>query len=324
MSWLVTGGAGYIGGHVVRRLRAHGLGVVVFDDLSSGVADRLPADVPLCVGDLLDRSALGEAMRAHGVSGVVNLAARKSVPESTVDPVRYHRDNVGGFIAVLDAMRDVGVRHIVQSSSAAVYGGAPGPVHAETTAVDPLSPYATTKLMAELILRDAGAAGQLSFLALRYFNPVGASEPRLAEVGGANVFTVLFNAIDSGEVFGVTGDDFDTRDGSGLRDYIHIEDLADAHVAAVDFVRGNASGEVVNIGTGRGYTVFELLEAVRDVTGLAVPHKIVGRRPGDAAGAVAAVERAERLLGWSAGRDLRDMVASAWTMWRAQHDGVPV
>lgn len=324
MSWLVTGGAGYIGGHVVHRLRAEGYKVVVFDDLSAGVAERLPDDVPLCVGDLLDRAALSDVMRSHNVSGVVNLAARKSVPESTLDPLRYHRDNVGGFIAVLDAMNDAGVRRIVQSSSAAIYGGAPGPVHAETTPVDPLSPYATTKLMAELILRDAAAAGHLSYLALRYFNPVGASEPELAEVGGANVFRILFDAIDSGEVFGVTGDDFDTRDGSGLRDYIHIEDLADAHVAAVEHVKQHETGDVVNIGTGRGYTVFELLEAVREVTGLAVPHKVVDRRPGDAAGAVAAVERAERLLGWRAERDLKDMVDSAWSMWRAQHDGVPV
>lgn len=324
MSWLVTGGAGYIGAHVVLRLRAQGYAVVVFDDLSSGVAERLPSEVPLCVGDLSDRGALAEVMRVHGVVGVVNLAARKSVPESTVDPLRYLRDNVGGFIAVLDAMNDVGVRRIVQSSSAAVYGGAPGPVHAESTVVDPLSPYAETKLMAEWMLRDAAAAGRLSYLALRYFNPVGASEPRLAEVAGANVFTVLFNAIDSGEVFGVTGDDFDTRDGSGLRDYIHIEDLADAHVAAVERVSRDDVGEVVNIGTGRGYTVFELLAAVRRVTGLAVPHKVVERRPGDPAGAVAAVELAERLLGWRAVRGLEDMVACAWSMWRAQRDGVPV
>lgn len=324
MSWLVTGGAGYIGGHVVRRMRAQGYQVVVYDDLSTGVADRVPEGVPLCVGNLLDRDALTDVMRIHNVTGVVNLAARKSVPESTTDPMLYHRDNVSGFIAVLDAMKDAGVRHIVQSSSAAIYGGAPGPVHAETTPADPLSPYATTKLMAELILKDAAAAGHLSYLALRYFNPVGALAPELAEVGGANVFTILFNAIDSGEVFGVTGDDFDTRDGSGLRDYIHIEDLAEAHVAAVEYVSGHEAGDVVNIGTGRGYTVFEMLEAVRQVSGQQVPHKVVDRRPGDAAGAVAAVERAERLLGWRARYDLMDMVHSAWTMWRAQRDGVPV
>lgn len=324
MSWLVTGGAGYIGGHVVRRLRARGFEVVVYDDMSTGIADRLPPEVPLYKGELLDRDALVTVMRSHAVTGVLNLAARKSVPESTADPVRYHNDNVSGFITVLDAMGDAGVRRIVQSSSAAVYGGAPGPVHDETTPVDPLSPYATTKLMAELILRDAAPAMGLSYLALRYFNPVGAREPRLAEVGGANVFTVLFRAIDAGEVFGVTGADFDTRDGSGLRDYIHIEDLADAHVAAVEHVGRDGVADVINIGTGHGYTVFELLEVVREVTGLAVPHEVVDRRPGDAAGAVAAVSRAKRVLGWQSERNLRDMVESAWTMWRAQHDGVPV
>ncbi|MGH8879429.1 MAG: UDP-glucose 4-epimerase GalE [Stackebrandtia sp.] len=320
MSWLVTGGAGYIGSHVVHRMRATNHKVVVYDDLSAGSAARIPDDVPLCVGNLLDRSALAEAMRVHNIEGVVNLAARKSVPESTADPLRYYRENLGGFITVLDAMNDAGVRHIVQSSSAAIYGGAPGPVHGESTLVEPLSPYATTKLMAEHVLRDIAAAGSLSYLALRYFNPVGAASPELAEVGGTNVFSILFDAIDTGEVFGVTGDDFDTRDGSGLRDYIHVEDLAAAHVAAVDYVLRHEGGQILNIGTGRGYTVFEMLEAVRDVTGLPVPHKVVDRRPGDPAGAVAAVDRAEALLDWRAGRDLREMVSSAWTMWRRQRE----
>lgn len=324
MAWLVTGGAGYIGGHVVHRLLDDGHEVVVFDDLSAGLRRRVPSRVPLYEGDLRDQSDLVRVMRAHDVSGVVHLAGRKSVPESTMESLRYYRNNVAGFIAVLEAMAEAGVRRIVQSSSAAVYGDARGPVHSEVTAVDPLSPYARTKLVAEMALSDVAASSGLSYLTLRYFNPVGAREARLAEVAGGNVFTALFDAIDSGAVFGVTGDDFDTRDGSGLRDYIHVEDLADAHAAAVEYVSRTEAGDVVNIATGRGHTVFELLEAVRVVTGLPVPYKVVARRPGDPAGAVAAVDRAARLLGWRARRDLTEMVDSAWRMWRAQRDAATV
>lgn len=320
MTWLITGGAGYIGSHVVRRLRDAGHGVVVFDDLSSGNARRVPDGVAVVEGNLVDRAALAEAMKAHSVTGVVNLAARKSVPESVAAPLWYYRENVGGFIALLDAMADTGVTRLVQSSSAAIYGAAPGPLLNEETPTVPLSPYASTKLMAEQILGDVAAGNDLSYLALRYFNPVGANAPELAEVGGSNIFAVLFSAIDAGRPFGVTGDDFNTRDGSGLRDYIHIEDLAEAHVAAVEYVAGHQGGEIVNIGTGRGYTVFELLDAVREVTGLPVPHEVVPRRPGDPDGAAAAVDKAARLLGWNAKRELKEMVDSAWSMWRAQHD----
>ncbi|MGH8791139.1 MAG: UDP-glucose 4-epimerase GalE, partial [Stackebrandtia sp.] len=275
MSWLVTGGAGYIGSHVVRRLRQAGVSTVVFDDLSAGNARRVPSDVPLCEGRLTDRSALTAAMSEHGVTGVVNLAARKSAPESVSQPLWYYRDNVGGLITLLDAMRECGVTRLVQSSSAAVYGGAPGPTHTEETPTAPLSPYAESKLIGEHILRDVAAVDDLSYLALRYFNPVGAEAAELAEGKGENVIAILFRAVDAGKTFGVTGDDFDTRDGSGLRDYIHISDLASAHAEAVRHLETNQAAEVVNVGTGRGYTVFELLETVRTVTGLPVPHEVV-------------------------------------------------
>ncbi|CAM3155409.1 UDP-glucose 4-epimerase GalE [Stackebrandtia soli] len=321
MTWLVTGGAGYIGSHVVRRLSESGYSSVVFDDLTSGTENRVPDGVPLVSGNLGDRDTLTSAMREHGVTGVINLAARKSVPESVERPLWYYEQNVGGFITLLEAMEDAGVRHLVQSSSAAVYGAASGDALREDVPVTPISAYGQTKLMAEHILADVAPAQDLSYLALRYFNPVGAAAPELAEVGGANVIAVLFRAIDAGEPFTLTGADFDTRDGSGLRDYIHILDLAEAHVAAVAHVESNTVRDVLNIGTGRGYTVMELLETVRAVTGLPVPHEVVGRRPGDTAGAAANVDKATRLLDWRASRDLKDMVASAWKMWRAQHDG---
>lgn len=319
MTWLVTGGAGYIGSHVVRELNRTGHRVVVFDDFSSGRTERVPEGVASRQGCITDAARLTEVITEFDVTGVVNLAARKSVPESVAQPLWYYQQNVGGFAALLAAMADTGVHRMVQSSSAAIYGAAPGPL-SEDIPVAPLSPYAQTKLIAEHMLTDTAEALKLSYLALRYFNPVGAAEPNLAEVGGTNVMAVLFNAIDTGQTFQVTGDDFDTRDGSGVRDYIHILDLAEAHVAAVERVSTGQFRDVVNIGTGRGYTVFELLDTVREVTGLPVPHEVVGRRPGDPAGAAAAVERSATVLGWHARRDLRDMVDSAWRMWRAQHD----
>lgn len=320
MTWLVTGGAGYIGAHVVRELVRAGHRVIVFDDLSTGRAERVPENVVTRLGNTTDTARLTEVMTEFEVTGVVNLAARKSVPESVAQPLWYYQQNVGGFAALLAAMAETGVQRLVQSSSAAIYGAAPGPALSEDDPVIPLSPYAQTKLIAEQMLADTAEALKLSYLALRYFNPVGAAEPVLAEVGGTNVMAVLFNAIDTGQTFQVTGDDFDTHDGSGIRDYIHILDLAEAHVAAVERVSTGQFRDVVNVGTGSGYTVFELLDAVRDVTGLPVPHEVVGRRPGDPAGAAAAVERSARVLGWRAQRDLRDMVDSAWRMWRAQHD----
>lgn len=320
MTWLVTGGAGYIGSHVVRELVSAGHQVVVFDDLSAGTAARIPDTITLREGTLRDEDALVETLTAFNVTGVVNVAARKSVPESVERPLWYYQENVGGFTTLLAAMERAGVRKLVQSSSASIYGAAAGPILAEDEPVVPLSPYAQTKLVAEHILTDAAEALKLSYLALRYFNPIGAAEPTLAEIGGTNVMAVLFNAIDAGRVFQVTGDDFDTRDGSGIRDYVHIQDLAEAHVAAVETVDGGEYRDVINIGTGRGYTVFELLDAVRKVTGLDVPYEVVGRRPGDPMGAAASVEKATSLLGWRAKRDLLDMVDSAWRMWRAQHD----
>ena len=294
--------------------------MVVFDDLTTGKTQRVPGGVVLRRGTLRDEDAVFAALTEFDVVGVVNIAARKSVPESVERPLWYYQENVVGFTNLLAAMERAQVRRLVQSSSAAIYGAAPGPMLSEDEPVVPLSPYAQTKLVAEQILADTADAAKLSYLALRYFNPIGAAEPALAEVGGTNVMAVLFSAMDAGRTFQVTGDDFATRDGSGVRDYIHIEDLAEAHVAAVEAIGSGEYREVVNIGTGRGYTVFELLDAVREVTGRAVPHEVVGRRPGDPAGAAASVDKAERVLGWRARRDLRDMVDSAWRMWRAQHD----
>ncbi|GLZ81292.1 UDP-glucose 4-epimerase GalE [Actinorhabdospora filicis] len=320
MTWLVTGGAGYIGAHAVKRLHAKGTNVVVFDDLSTGLVSRVPEGVPLVVGDVKDQAAVVAAIKEHGVTGVLHFAARKSVPESMKIPVEYYRDNVGGLVSIVGAIAETGVERVVFSSTAALYGLAPEEFLVEDLVVDPISVYGETKLIGERLLRFTSKTHGFSWIALRYFNVVGADSPELRDTSVGNLIPIVFRAIDRGETVQVTGGDFPTPDGSGIRDYIHIADLADAHVVAVDHldaVAAGSVGEVYNVGTGKGSSVLEVLGAVREVTGLPVPHEVVDRRPGDPARGVAGVDKIRRDLGWTARHDLREMVADAWAAWRA-------
>lgn len=319
MTWLVTGGAGYIGAHAVKRLHAQGRNVVVYDDLSTGLASRVPDGVPLIQADMKDQAAVVAAIKEHGVTGVLHFAARKSVPESMKIPVEYYRDNVGGLVSVVGAMAETGVERIVFSSTAALYGLAPEEFLIEDLVVDPISVYGETKLIGERLLRFAARTHGFSWVALRYFNVVGADSPALRDTSVGNLIPIVFRAMDRGEPVQVTGTDFPTPDGSGIRDYIHIADLADAHIVAVehlDKVPAGSVGEVYNVGTGKGSSVFEVLDAVREVTGLPVPHELAPRRPGDPARGVAGVDKIHRELGWTAKHDLHQMVADAWTAWR--------
>jgi UDP-glucose 4-epimerase len=318
MTWLVTGGAGYIGAHVVRRLRADGYPVVVVDDLSAGDAGRVPDEVPLIEATVTDRCAVGAVLRRHRVSGVVHLAARKSPAESVARPNWYHRENVGGVAALLDAMTSAGVRRLVFSSSAAVYGVPAGSVVDERTPTAPINPYGRTKLAGERLIRAAGTGDGLSWLALRYFNVVGAAQPRLADRVPANLVPIVFTALAEGVPVTVTGADYPTRDGTGVRDYVHVLDVADAHAAAVRrLCAGPAAAGVLNVGTGRGYSVMEVLTRIGAVTGRPVPYRIGPRRPGDPPEVVADPTLIGRRLGWRAAYDLTDMVASAWLAWSA-------
>jgi UDP-glucose 4-epimerase len=309
---MVTGGAGYIGSHVVRRLRAAGAHVVVLDDLSTGSVNRLAPDVPLVVASVADHATVTATLEEHRVGGVVHLAGHKSVPESVAAPMRYYRENIGGLTALLESMVDVGVGRLVFSSSAAVYGIPGSPTVCELAPTAPINPYGRTKLVGEQLLADAGDAYGISWIALRYFNAVGADEPWLADRCSPNLFSRIFAAIEAGDPVPVTGADHPTRDGSGVRDYVHIADLADAHLRAVDRLAGPRTGTVYNVGTGRGYSVFDVLARVRMETGLAVPHRIEGRRPGDPACVIAATAKIARELGWVARNDLDEMVASCW------------
>jgi UDP-glucose 4-epimerase len=319
VTYLLTGGAGYIGAHVTRALLESGRRVVVLDDLSTGALERLPNDVALEVASIRDTAAVLRVLREHQVTGVVHLAARKAVEESVERPLYYYEENVAGTVSVLRAMESAGVRAILYSSSAAVYGDTqPGQVD-EDHSTRPTSPYGETKLAAEWAVKAHAHTTGGAWLALRYFNVAGAGDPCLGDPGAANLIPMVFRAIDADEPVRVFGGDYDTPDGSCVRDYIHVADLAGAHVSGVQALEeGRVRGGVVNIGRGAGASVLEVLDSVRRVTGLAVPHTVVGRRPGDPAQVVARADRAKEQLGWRAAHDLDAMVRSAWEAWSAR------
>jgi UDP-glucose 4-epimerase len=309
MSWLVTGAAGYIGAHVVARLHAGGEDVVGLDDLSTGVAGRLPAGVPLIRADVGDAAAVRATMARYGVTGVMHLAGVKSAPESARRPMHYYRQNVGAVAAVLEAMTDLGVRRLVFSSSAAVYGTPRTPVATEQSPTRPINPYGQSKLAAEQLIAAAGRAYDLSWVALRYFNAVGAGSALLGDRGAANLIPLAFRAVRSGEPVIVAGDHFPTPDGTGIRDYVHVDDIAEAHCLVAH--RPASSGEY-NVGAGRGYSVREVLATVGLIAGRPVPQRLGPPRPGDPASVVAGIDKIRTELGWRPRHDLIDAVSSAW------------
>lgn len=322
MTWLITGGAGYIGAHVARAMTEAGERVAVLDDLSSGNAERLPREVTLVRGSVLDRDVLDRALKELDVTGVVHLAAKKQVGESVEKPLLYYRENVHGLTVLLEAVVDAGVRSFVFSSSAAVYGMPDVDLVTEETPCHPINPYGETKLAGEWLVRAAGAAHGISTACLRYFNVAGAARPELADTGVFNIIPMMFDRITRGERPLVFGDDYATPDGTCVRDYIHIEDLATAHLAAARALDEHpGSGDLtLNVGTGRGVSVREMADLIGEVTGRAdlVPENRP-RRPGDPARVVAANDLIGRRLGWSPRHDVRSMVVSAWEGWCLHH-----
>ncbi|CAM5321892.1 UDP-glucose 4-epimerase GalE [Streptomyces pilosus] len=321
MTWLITGGAGYIGAHVVRAMTGAGEEVVALDDLSAGVPGRLPAGVPLVRGSSLDGDLLKRVLAEHRVTGVLHLAARKQVGESVAQPTRYYRENVGGLVTLLDAVAEAGVRRLVFSSSAAVYGDPRVDLITEDTPCAPVNPYGETKLAGEWLVRAAGQAHGISTVCLRYFNVAGAAAPELADTGVFNIVPMVFDRLTRDEAPRIFGDDYPTPDGTCVRDYIHVADLAEAHLAAARLLsEGGVNGDLtLNIGRGEGVSVRELVTAIGKVTGDTRPPVVEPRRPGDAPRAVASAARARELLGWSAGRSVHEMVESAWRGWQLHH-----
>ncbi len=330
MTWLITGGAGYIGAHVARAMAEAGERVLVLDDLSAGVPARLPDGIPLVQGSSLDGELLKRVLAEHAVTGVVHLAARKQVGESVAQPTRYYQENVGGLATLLDAVAGAGVRRFLFSSSAAVYGNPDVDLITEDTPCAPLSPYGETKLAGEWLVRAAGRAHGIDTVCLRYFNVAGAAAPELADTGVFNVVPMVFDRLTRDEAPRIFGDDYPTPDGTCVRDYIHVVDLAEAHLAAARRLAssdapGSTAGAAgagdltVNIGRGEGVSVRELLTLIGEVTGDTRPVLVEPRRPGDAPRAVASAALAAGELGWSARRSVREMVESAWRGWQLHH-----
>lgn len=315
MKVLVTGGAGYIGSHVVRMLQERGDDVVVADDMSEGVRARI-GDAKLTQLDLAAPEAfetLKTLFNTDGIEAVVHLAARKKVGESVEKPEWYFSQNIGGMANLLGAMRESGVNKFVFSSSAATYGMPDVAAVTEDTPCKPINPYGETKLVGEWLVEAAAAAWGLRAVNLRYFNVAGAGWNDLADTAVANLVPIVFAAIRSGKAPTVFGNDYATHDGSCVRDYVHVGDLASAHLAAIDYLGNDVRTQTTfNVGTGKGSSVFEVIEEIKKVSGLDFNAQIAARRAGDPPFLCADVSRINQVLGWSAKHDLHDIVSSAW------------
>ena len=325
VSVLITGGAGYIGAHVVRLLRQRGDDVVVVDDLSSGDPVRL-GDTPLVSFDLAGPDAVDgliEAIEQHSVDSIIHLAARKQVGESVANPAMYFRDNIGSLANVVEASARGGVTRLVYSSSAAVYGVPSGAPVTEDAATEPINPYGETKLVGEWLVRDAAVAHGLRSVTLRYFNVAGAGWDDLGDPNVQNLVTIAIDRTVRGLAPVVFGDSYDTPDGTGVRDYVHVMDLAEAHLAALDSLAaadGAAVAAVYNVGTGHGASVREVLASLASASGEDLDPLVDPPRPGDPPSVVADASRIADHLGWRSSRTLDEMVGSAWRAheWRSR------
>ena len=323
MSWLITGGAGYIGSHVVYETLRSGRNVVVLDDLSTGIKSRLPSELAFEEVTLTDRESVFEVFNRHSISGVLHLAAKKQVAESVLRPDYYWQENVVGLQNLVDAMNANDVKNFVFSSSAAVYGSPDLPFETqitETTNCTPINPYGETKLEGEHIAENCAENFGFKVASLRYFNVAGAGRPELGDQFIFNLVPIVLEALQNGQQPKVFGDDYDTPDGSCIRDYVHVQDLAEAHVAAMQFVENsNATFMPINIGTGKGSSVFEVINKISDVTGIDIEPLHVDKREGDPAALVADVSRAHEILEWSSSCTLDDIIQTAWDAWQKSH-----
>jgi len=315
---LVTGGAGYIGSHVVRQLVERGERVVVLDNLSSGFRSAV-LGAPLVVGDTGDRELVSRVLAEHEVDTVMHFAAHTIVPESVADPLKYYGNNTCATRSLLECCGRAGVRHFVFSSTAAVYGIPPDGTADESTPTDPINPYGRSKLMSEWMLRDLGAASSLRFVALRYFNVAG-SDPggRIGHTAPQATLLVKVAAQQAAGVrpsISVFGTDYPTPDGTGVRDYIHVEDLASAHLKALDYLRSGGASVTLNCGYGHGYSVREVLGTVERLNGRPLNVVEAPRRAGDPPTLVARADRIRTVLGWTPVFDDLDVIVRTQLDW---------
>lgn len=331
MSILLTGGAGYIGSHTAVCLLNAGLDIVIADNFcnsSPKVLDRLETITgkrPVCIeADVCDKEAVRKIFRSHSIDAVIHFAGLKAVGESVAKPLLYYRNNLDSALSVLEVMQEFGCHRFVFSSSATVYGDQPTPLTEDTPTGNCSNPYGWTKYMIEQILKGACVADpDLSVVLLRYFNPIGAHESGLIGENPNGIPNNLMPyitqvAVGKREKLTVFGNDYDTPDGTGVRDYIHVCDLADGHLAAVRYAEKHTGCEVFNLGTGHGYSVLDMVHTFSEVNGVPVPYVIGSRRPGDLATVFADPAKAAQGLGWTAKRELAQMCRDSWN-WQSHN-----
>lgn len=312
-SWLVTGGAGYIGAHVVRALQDAGYDPVVIDDLSSGHRDFVPAGVPFVEGTILDGALVADTLQRYDVTGVIHVAAFKYAGVSVERPLHTYQQNVTATATLLAAMQQTGIERIVFSSSAAVYGTPNVDLVTEDTPTRPESPYGESKLVGEWLLRDLDIATGLHHTSLRYFNVVGSGSPELYDSSPHNLFPKVFEVLLAGGTPVINGNDYPTPDGTAVRDYLHVADLAHSHVvAARRLEQGLPLAPAYNLGSGDGVSVAQIMAAMARVTGIDFTPEIGPRRPGDPARIVASGALAARDLEWTMRHTIDEMVRSAF------------
>jgi UDP-glucose 4-epimerase len=325
-SILVTGGAGYIGSHVVLQLRARGEPVVVLDDLSTGFRQAV-FDTPLVVGNVGDRDAVMQTLRSHSVDTVMHFAAHTIVPESVSNPLKYYGNNTCATRNLLQCCAEAGVKHFVFSSTAAVYGIPSEDSAAETTPTAPINAYGTSKLMSEWMLRDLAASSPLRYVALRYFNVAGSDSA--GRIGQATRKATLLIKVACEAVVGkrphvsIFGTDYPTPDGTGVRDYIHVEDLATAHIDALSYLRKGGDSRVLNVGYGHGYSVREVLQSVERVAGQSLTIREEPRRAGDPPILIARADRIRTVLGWQPRLDNLDTIVKTSLEWERKLAATP-
>jgi UDP-glucose 4-epimerase len=314
MKWLVTGGAGFIGGHVVHALLSRGYEAIVLDDFSTGRPAFVPAGVSVVEGTLLAPAVFARALAEPGITGVIHIAGYKFAGESVKFPIHTYEQNVVGTMNLLAGMENSGIPRIIFSSSSAVYGDANVDVISEGHPRKPKSPYGESKLIGEWLLQNLGVSRGFQHSSLRYFNVVGSSQPGIFDTSPHSLFSLVFEAISQGKAPKIFGFDYPTRDGTCVRDYIPVGALAEAHVVAAErLVAGEPLELAYNLGTGTGHSVAEVMTMIAEVTGIALEPERAPRRPGDPATVVASGELAARDLGWDPQTDLSEMVRQAWS-----------